>query len=141
MEELQRRGLIRSTNRPVIGDYAETLVARRLNAQRPSGPDIGIDLISPSGTTVQVKARRDPAGGQATHFDITNLKDQRFKAFVGVLFADDFTIRGAWQMPWKSLDELAQPAGRKHRVRIRDIEQAVAHGKDIEELDLLSSSD
>lgn len=95
-----------------------------------------MDLVTRDGTTVQVKARRDPAGGQATHFDIANLDDRRFESFVGVLFAEDFTVRGAWQMQWEILDELAKPSGRKHRVRIRDIEQAVVDGKEIERIDV-----
>lgn len=136
MDEMRARGLIQSTNKPIIGDYAEVLVARALAAERPSGPDTGVDLVTKEGTTVQVKARRDPTDGQATHFDITNLDDRRFESFVGILFAEDFTVRGAWQMRWELINELARPSGRKHRVRIRDIEQAVAGGRDIERLDL-----
>ena len=136
MAELQRRGLIESANRPVIGDYAEVLVARALSAEAPPGPDTGVDLITADGTTLQVKARRDPAGGQATHFDFSNLRERRFDSFVGVLFAEDFSVRGAWQMQWDVLNALARPNGRKHRVRIKDIERAAVSNEAIEAIEL-----
>jgi hypothetical protein len=126
MDELQRRELIRSVNRPLIGDYAETLVARALGATRPSGPDRGTDLVTADGRTVQVKARRDPASGQATHFDISNLDKPRFDLFVGVHFAEDFGVQGAWVLGAEKVVELAGVSGR--RVLIRDIERAAASG-------------
>lgn len=136
MEEMRRRGLIRSTNRPVIGDYAEVLVARALDAQRPPGPDTGVDLVTPDNIGVQVKARRDPAGGRATHFDITHLKERRFESFVGVVFREDFTVRSAWQMGWHLVDELATESGRKHRLRISEIERAAVQGLGAEAIEL-----
>lgn len=141
MNELRDLGLIRSTNSAPLGGYAEVLVARRFKTKPLTGQDHGYDLIRAddikSKVKVQVKARRDPGARKASHFDITQLGDRRFDELVGVVFNHDFSVRVAWQMPWKTVDELARPSGRKHRVGIRAVEKRFAAGDEtIKELDL-----
>lgn len=127
MRTLKDRGVVRSTNRPLVGDYAETLAAAALAAERPGGPDRGVDLVRGE-TRYQVKARLDPAGGTATHFDIANLDEDRFDIFVGIVFGEDFQARGAWTVDRDVLVTLASPAGAKHRVKIKAIEKSFAEG-------------
>jgi len=130
MDELKRRGLIRSANSAPIGGYAETLVARYFGTEPNTGRDEGYDLIRPdTGARVQVKARRDPPGRAATHFDFGMLTDNRFDEFAGVIFTETFAVKSAFHMPWESVMRLARdrPAG-KHRLRISDISRAVSEG-------------
>lgn len=136
MRELKARELIRSTNRPLVGDYAEKLVADALSAKRPEGPDRGVDLVTPDGTEIRVNARRDPDGREATHFDIANLEEGRFQQLIGVHFDASFEVRAAWQMEHKLVEKLATPSGRKHRLRFAAIREAIACGEGIRELAL-----
>jgi hypothetical protein len=135
MRTLKYRGVVRSTNRPLVGDYAETLAARALGAKRPSGPDRGVDLEA-GGRRFQVKARLDPPGGTASHFDIAHLKDRHFDVFVGFVFGEDFLVRDAWEVDWEVLDALAVPAGSKHRVKIRALEENYRAGGGVRQLEL-----
>lgn len=137
VSELRDRGMIRSVNRPLAGDYAEALVAVALEATRPAGPDRGVDLERRSAEKVeliQVKARRDPEGRTASHFDITNLPEARFHTLVAVVFDQHFSVRKAWKLPVELAAQLARPSGRKHRVRIVDLEGALAAGKDVQDI-------
>lgn len=128
-EELRRRRLIRSSNRPVVGDYAELLVAEALPAERPPGRDVGVDLVRPNGSRIQVKARRDPAARNATHFDVARLDEDRFDEFAGVVFTNAMERRGAWLLSIEELRNIAQPkSGGGHRVTVRAIEDSVAGG-------------
>ena len=128
MRELKERGAIRSTNRPPVGDYAETLAAAALRAERPEGPDRGVDLVR-DGIRYQVKARLDPPGGTATHFDIASLDEDRFDVFVGIVLDEYFQVRAAWTVDREVLRSLALPAGAKHRVKIREIDGSCSGGR------------
>jgi len=142
MGELRDRGMIRSVNRPLAGDYAEALVAKALGASRPAGTDRGVDLETGDGLQterIQVKARRDPERGAASHFDIANLDDRRFDVIVGVVFDQDFTVRKAWRLSWDLVKDLVVPNGAKHRLTFSAIEQALAEGKAVQELELQES--
>jgi hypothetical protein len=58
------------------------------------------------------------------------LEDKRFDEFVGVVFAWDWSIEEAWQMPWEAVRALAQIVKDKHRLyfkAIRDAALADAH--------------
>jgi hypothetical protein len=127
MEELKRRGLVRSLNSTPLGGYAEALVARQLGTEPLTGRDAGYDVIDPANESrVQVKARRYSTGSATTHFgEFDQLEQHRFDEFVGVLFNEDFTVRAAWRMPWVTVDRLAGTVRDKRRLYIRDVEKAV----------------
>lgn len=130
MATMKSRGLVRSANRPVVGDYAEYLVAGALQATRPTGPDRGVDLVRADGITrVQVKARLDPPGKRATHFDVGRVEGEHFDELAAVVFAEDLTPRDAWLLGHRDLLRLAdkQSSG-KHRIRISRLDQAVTDG-------------
>jgi len=135
MGALKDRKVIRSTNRPLVGDYAETLAAQALGAKRPPGPDRGVDLEA-GGRRFQVKARLDPPGGAASHFDIANLDARHFDVFVGIVFGEDFRVRDAWEVDWEVLSALAAPNGSKHRVRIRALEENFRADGGVRQLEL-----
>lgn len=135
MRALKDRGVVRSTNRPLVGDYAEALAARALGAKRPPGRDRGVDLEA-GGRRYQVKARLDPPGGSASHFDIAHLPGRHFDVFVGLVFDEALAVRAAWEVDWEVLSTLAAPSGSKHRVRIRALEENYRAGGGVRQLEL-----
>jgi hypothetical protein len=135
MRELKEQGVVRSTNRPLVGDYAEMLAASALGAKRPDGPDRGVDLVAGE-RRFQVKARMDPLGRPATHFDISNLDDHRFDVFVGFVFDEHLQVRDAWEVDWELLRDLASPKGSKHTVRIKALDQNFRADGGVRQLEL-----
>jgi hypothetical protein len=119
MRELKRRGVIRTDKSP-LGDFAEWLVARKYGVElEPGAANTGFDLRMTDDTRVQVKARRYTATGHTGHYgDIGQLNEHRFDEFVGVLFEEDFTLRGAWVTTWERVCVLARPVEGKHRLSI-----------------------
>jgi hypothetical protein len=119
MRELRRRGLIRTDKSP-LGDFAEWLVARKYGvALEERAANSGFDLRKDDGTRVQVKPRKFTATGYTGHYgDMAKLGEHRFDEVVGVLFEEDFSLRGAWVTSYERVVELALPVDGKHRLSI-----------------------
>ncbi len=108
MDELLQRGVVRTANNP-IADYAESLVATRLDLQLAGRSTAGYDAIARDGTRFQIKARRllrENANRRLS--PIRNLDHDIFDVLVVVLFAADFSTRGIWQMPVDVIRERAR---------------------------------
>jgi hypothetical protein len=101
VEELHRRGVVRSTNNPV-GDYAEYLVARAFALSLVGNSSIGYDAISSDGVRYQVKSRRLTLRNQSRQlgfFRGFQLTADPFDLLVAILFNVDFTVQRAALVP------------------------------------------
>lgn len=99
MEELRRRGVIRTANNP-IGDYAEALAAKRLGLELAHGSTAAYDALDKDGIRYQIKARRLIGRTPSRQLSaLRNLAQDGFDFLIVVLFDEDFTLRGMWRLP------------------------------------------
>jgi hypothetical protein len=101
MEELRRRGVVRSSNNPVA-DYAERLVADRLGLELAANSTAGYDAVGsgPGGARYQIKARRLTGNhGSRQLSAIRNLDGDGFDYLVAALFDAGFNLAELWKLP------------------------------------------
>ena len=99
VEELRRRGVVRSSNNP-LADYTEWLVCRGLSLSQLPGSSTGCDAIDAAGKKYEIKSRRLTKHNASTQLSaIRGLDLQHFDYLVGVLFEPDFSIRRACVLP------------------------------------------
>ncbi len=109
---LRTLGVCRSANNPVA-DYAEWLCSRRLQLELVTKSTAGHDAVDSRGKRYEIKARRRTAGRPPSHFSaIRGLSDRHFDYFVGILFAEDFTVERAAILPFRAVTRIAR--FRKH---------------------------
>lgn len=90
-DALKEAGILR-TDRNLQGDYAEWLVAKKLNLTlSESTIQKGFDAVDADGKTYQVKSRMVYATEQHTSFDFQNL-DHEFDYLIGVFFNKDLDV-------------------------------------------------
>ncbi|MBA2278070.1 MAG: hypothetical protein H0W06_09940 [Chloroflexia bacterium] len=107
MDELRARKLIRSANNPVA-DYAEGLVAAKLDLTLAPGATPGYDAIGRDGTKYQIKARRlRPERPSRQLSAIRNLEKGSFDQLIVVLFDQTFNIEEMWQLPFDVVRDYA----------------------------------
>ena len=109
MEELKRRGVVRSKNQPVA-DYAEGLVCKKLNLQiveTKSNP--GYDAVDSNGIRYQIKSRQPTTENQSTQTSfIYSLEKKRFDFIIGVLFNEDYSVKLALKIPFDIVRKYAK---------------------------------
>ena len=101
LEELRRRGAVRSTNNPAA-DYAEFLVSKALGLSVAGKSNSGFDATGPDGSRYQIKARRITRHNSSRQLSfIRGLgEDKRpFDHLAGVLFNEDFSVLRACLVP------------------------------------------
>jgi hypothetical protein len=100
LDELQDRGLIRSTNNPV-GDYAEFLVVQALGLEPGRKSAKGFDAIDPlTKKKYEVKSRRVTRHNKSRMLSaIRDIEAAHFDCLVGVLFNEDFSFDKACAIP------------------------------------------
>ena len=99
LEELRGRGVVRSKNNPVA-DYAEYLVSRALSLTLEGRSNKGFDATDGSGRRYEIKARReDPKRKTTLTSPLRDLDGEHFDELIIVLFAEDYTIKMAIQLP------------------------------------------
>ena len=107
IEELRRRGVVRSKNNPT-GDYAEWLVSSKLGLTLESNSAKGFDAVDHSGSRYQIKGRRiTPDNKSAQLGVIRNLEGHDFDFLVGVVFDKDWVVLRAAIIPHRTLAGLA----------------------------------
>ena len=112
IEELRRRGVVRTGNNP-IGDYTEWLVCDRLGLSIQPNSRASYDGIDSDGVRYQIKGRRMTGpGGNVQLSVIRNLGDKGFDFLIAVVFNMDYTIRFAAKIPHATVSEIA--AYRQH---------------------------
>jgi hypothetical protein len=103
LDELRRRGVVRSSNNPVA-DYAEALVAKAFRLDLAKTVATGYDAQDPrTGETYQVKARRLTDFNKSRQRGVIRKLDAAnppFDYLVGVLFERDFRVLRAALVPF-----------------------------------------
>ena len=99
LDELTRRGVVRSANNPVA-DYAEALVSKALRLSREVPSRAGFDAIGCDGRRYQIKGRRLAGPDASTQLGaIRNLDQRPFDILAAVAFEADLSVRYAALIP------------------------------------------
>ncbi len=107
MRELLRRRLVRTANAPA-GDYAEYLVALTLGGELAPNSVKSWDLRAPKGTRVQVKCRVVGESPKIGERQLSPFRSFDFDYLVIVLFAPDYSVRRAVQIPVDTVKALSR---------------------------------
>ena len=98
IEQLISRKIIRTFNNPVA-DFAEYLVAQRMNLDLAANSTKGYDALDAKGTRYQIKSRRITNNKSRQLGVIRNLNQNKFDYLVGVLFNRNFNILEVYKIP------------------------------------------
>lgn len=99
MDELRRRGIVRSSNNPVA-DYTEALFARAMNASLSTNSQAGFDALGADGTRYQIKGRRLTAGNRRMQLSaIRNLDGSPFDQLAAVIYDHRLCVQHAALIP------------------------------------------
>jgi hypothetical protein len=108
LEELRRRGVIRTTNNPA-GDFAETLFARAFGWTLANNSALGYDATDAAGQRYQIKSRRLTAHNPSRQLSfIRRLPERAFDTLAAVLFDEVYGVWRAILLP----HELIEPRAR-----------------------------
>ncbi len=122
VEELCKRGILRTSNNPV-GDLAEHLFCKAYELQPEKNSKAGVDAIGPDGTRYQIKARKcSPQDKSRQLSAIRNLADADFDYLVGVIFSPNYSVSRAAIIPYAIVKRLAkqQTHTNSHRFMLID---------------------
>jgi hypothetical protein len=107
LNELQRRKVIRSKNNPT-GDYAESLVAEKLDLQLAKKSEKGFDAVDSAGLRYQIKGRKVTPDNKSTQLGvIRNLEEKDFDFLIGVIFDENWQVLRAVKIPHAAVSDLA----------------------------------
>jgi hypothetical protein len=107
IEELHRRGVVRTGNNP-IGDYTEWLVCDRLGLKLQPNSRASYDGVDSNELKYQIKGRRSKqATGNVQLSVIRNLELRGFDYLIAVVFNSDYSIRFAAKIPHSVVSEIA----------------------------------
>lgn len=107
LDELKRRGVVRSKNNPT-GDYAEWLVSERLGLSLETNSAKGFDATDSQGLRYQIKGRRVTPDNPSTQLGVLrNLDGRDFDFLVAVVFDKDWTVLRAVKIPHGVVGTLA----------------------------------
>ena len=108
IEELIRRGVIRTTNNPVA-DYAEYIVAKKLGLKLENNSTAGHDAIDENNIKYQIKSRRNNDRNKSKQLGvIRNLELKKFDYLIGVIFNDKFHVLEAYKIPVGAISDYAR---------------------------------
>lgn len=107
------------TEREPIGDYAEWLIASKLNLQQAENTvQSGYDLVNPdTGATYQVKARR-MFKEHGYKVSINKYNEHPFDCLILVLFKEDFSILRAYEFTYDSIPLFCKKKGKDMEIMI-----------------------
>lgn len=107
IDELRRRGIVRSKNNPT-GDYAEWLVSTSMGLALESNSAKGFDAVDSSGRRYQIKGRRITPNNKSTQLGVVrNLEGVDFDFLVAVVFDQDWTVLRAAKIPHRAVASVA----------------------------------
>ena len=90
LDELKRRGVLRSKNNPT-GDYAEWLAATRLGLKLETNSAKGFDATDPQGLRYQIRGRRVTPDNPSPQLGvIKSLGEMSFNFLLAVIFDADW---------------------------------------------------
>lgn len=108
LDELKKRGIVKTRNNPVA-DYAELLAAKSLNLKLQANSNKGFDGIGENGIRYQVKGRRlHPSNPSRQLSVIRDLDKKGFDFLIAILFNKDFTIHEAYKIPNELIGKYAR---------------------------------
>ncbi len=112
LNELADRGVVRSKNNP-IADYAEFIVAKSLALVLEGKSNKGFDAADSDGRRYEIKTRRERSTSKTILTSpIRDLEGEHFDELVIVLFAEDYTVKKAVQLPRRLVKQVGR--FRKH---------------------------
>ena len=107
IDELNRRGVVRTGNNP-IGDYTEWLVCNRLCLKLEPNSWASYDGVDSNEVRYQIKGRRSKRlTGNVQLSVIRNLETNGFDYLIAVVFNPDYTIRFAAKIPHAVVSDIA----------------------------------
>ena len=114
IDELSTREVVRSKNNP-IADYAEYLVGNALSLELETESNKGFDAKdTKTGTRYEIKCRREnPDRKTSLTSPIRDLDSEHFDELIIVLFAEDYTVKKAIQLPRRLVKQVG-----KHREHV-----------------------
>jgi hypothetical protein len=108
MDELKKRGVVRTRNNPV-SDYAEWLVHKKMGFRLTGNSTQGVDATDDKGIRYQVKARHLISRSSSKQLGvIRNFKKKQFDFLIVVMFDRDFNIESAFQIPHGLISKYAR---------------------------------
>jgi hypothetical protein len=129
-DALKEVGILR-TDRNLQGDYAEWIVAKKLNLTlSESTIQKGYDATDDEGKTYQVKSRMVYAADQQTSFDFQSL-DHKFDFLIAVFFNKDLDVIKIIKVPYEAVLENAVKNKTNYRFRWHKGMAGNAYIKDI----------
>jgi uncharacterized protein YqgQ len=115
-DALKAAGILR-TDRNLQGDYAEWIVAKKLNLTlSESTIQKGYDATDDEGKTYQVKSRMVYSVDQQTSFDFQSL-DHKFDFLIAVFFNKDLDLIKIIKVPYEAVLENAIKNKKNYRFR------------------------
>jgi hypothetical protein len=113
IDELKRRGVVRSKNNPT-GDYAEWLASSRLGLTLATKSAKGFDATDSDGLRYQIKGRRSTPDNPSTQLGvIRNLDACDFDFLIAIVFNADWQVLLATKIPHRTVTK--QATFRKHQ--------------------------
>ncbi|MFA6320280.1 MAG: hypothetical protein WCY36_00290 [Candidatus Omnitrophota bacterium] len=108
MDELKKRGVVRTRNNPVA-DYAEWLTVRVFSLGIQTSSNKGFDAIDKKGIRYQIKGRRLDASNPSRQLGVIRDLDKKgFDFLIAIIFNKDFTIHDAYKIPHELIGEYAR---------------------------------
>jgi len=108
LDELKRRGVVRTRNNPVA-DYAEWLTVDALGLTLERNSKSGFDAKNNKGKKFQIKGRRLDKSNQSRQLSvIRNLDEKEFDYLIGIIFDHDFIVKEAYKIPHKLISRYAR---------------------------------
>jgi len=99
MEELLTRNVIRTANNP-IADYAEWLVAAKLNLKLLNSSNSGFDAIDVDNKRIQIKCRKlKKTNGSRQLGVIRNIDNNPFDSLIAIIFNENYEVIEAYKIP------------------------------------------
>lgn len=108
IEELRKRGIIRTRNNPVSG-YAEWLVHKKMGFSLTGNSTRGVDAIDKNGRKYEIKARHLVSSSSSRQLGvIRDLKKRQFDVLIAVMFDRDFNVENAYVIPHGIIEKYAR---------------------------------
>jgi hypothetical protein len=99
MDELYRRGIIRSGNNPT-GDLAEYMFCKAFDWTQANNANANIDAVAADGRRYQIQERRITPRGRSRQLGaIRDLAGGHFDFLAGILFAENYSVYRAALIP------------------------------------------
>jgi hypothetical protein len=108
LEELLSRKVVRTANNPVA-DYAEYLVADKMNLTLANNSNSGYDALDKDGVRYQIKSRRFNNNRQPRQLGvIRDIEKNNFDFLIAVLFDFNFNALEVYKIPKDVIMEYAR---------------------------------